>query len=209
VNANEDGGILVVTMKPRALTLLLCATMVACGGPSGTRTGTIPSSGNDTVLGAGDVFDVRVYGEADLSSTYQVAQDGSIDYPFIGRVQVVGLEPTEIADLLTSRLRGDGYLRSPQVSVLVKEYNSKRISVMGAVARPGNFAMSAGLTVVQAISLAGGFTALASRNGTVVTRRVNGELRRFRIAAEDISTGRADDFVMNAGDIIYIPERVF
>lgn len=196
-------------MKQRALTFLLCAALAACGGPGTTRTGTIPSTGNDTVLGAGDVFDVRVYGESDLSSTYQVAQDGSIDYPFIGRVQVVGLEPTEIADLLTSRLRDGGYLRSPQVSVLVKEYNSKRISVMGAVARPGNFAMSAGLTVVQAISLAGGFTALASRNGTVVTRRVNGELRRFRIAAEDISTGRADDFVMNAGDIIYVPERVF
>jgi polysaccharide export outer membrane protein len=165
--------------------------------------------GDDTTLGAGDVFDVRVFGEADLGSSYRVAQDGSIDFPLVGRVSVAGLEPTAVADLLAERLRGGQCLRNPQVSVLVKEYNSKRISIMGAVARPGTFPMSSGLTVVQAISLAGGFTPLAARNNTVVSRRVDDEVRRYRVQVDDVTGGGASDVPLAAGDIVYVPERVF
>jgi polysaccharide export outer membrane protein len=165
--------------------------------------------GEDTTLGAGDVFDVRVFGEADLSGTYRVAQDGTIDFPLVGRLAVASREPTEVADLIASRLRDGGMLRNPQVSVLVKEYNSKRISVVGAVARPGTFPMSAGLTVVQAISLAGGFTPLASRNQTVVTRRVGDRVFRYRVAVDDVTDGQVADFPLAAGDILYVPERVF
>jgi polysaccharide export outer membrane protein len=165
--------------------------------------------GDDTTLGSGDVFDVRVFGEPDLALTYRVAPDGSIDFPLVGRVPVAGLEPTAVADLLSTRLREGGYLRSPQVSVLVKEYNSKRISIVGAVARPGTFPMTSGLTVVQAISLAGGFTPLAARNRTVVSRRINGEIRRYRVEVDEVIGGGASDVPLAAGDIVYVPERVF
>jgi len=164
---------------------------------------------DDTTLGPSDVFDVRVHGEEDLSSTYRVAQDGTIDFPFIGRIDVEGLEPTEVADLVATRLREGDFLRSPQVSVRVQEYNSKRISVMGAVVRPGTFPLTTGITVVQAISLAGGFTPLASRDDTVVSRRVEGELRRFRVAVDDVTRGEQEDILLRAGDIIYVPERIF
>ncbi len=165
--------------------------------------------GDDTTLGSGDVFDVRVFGETDLGASYRVAQDGSIDFPLVGRVVVAGLEPTGVADLLAERLRGGQFLRNPQVSVLVREYNSKRISIMGAVARPGTFPMSSGLTVVQAISLAGGFTPLAARNKTVVSRRVGGEVRRYRVQVDDVTGGGANDVPLAAGDIVFVPERVF
>jgi len=182
--------------------------VIACGGAQGAQS--LPVlPGDDTTLGSGDVFDVRVFGEADLAATYRVAQDGSIDFPLVGRVAVAGLEPTAVADLLSERLRTGQYLRDPQVSVLVKEYNSKRISIMGAVARPGTFPMSSGLTVVQAISLAGGFTPLASRNSTVVSRRVNGEVRRYRVEVDDVTSGGASDVPLATGDIVYVPERVF
>ena len=179
-----------------------------CGGAPGQNA--LPVlPGDDTTLGSGDVFDVRVFGEADLGATYRVAQDGSIDFPMVGRLAVAGLEPTAVADLLSERLRSGQYLRNPQVSVLVKEYNSKRVSIMGAVARPGTFPMSSGLTVVQAISLAGGFTPLASRNNTVVSRRVNGVVRRYTVQVDDVTTGGASDVPLAAGDIVYVPERVF
>lgn len=165
--------------------------------------------GNDTTLGAGDVFEVRVYGQEDLSASYRVAQDGSIDFPLVGRVEVGGHEPTEIADLIATRLREGDILVSPSVSVLVQEYNSKRLSVMGAVAQSGTFPMTAGLTVVQAISAAGGFSPLANRNGTVLTRRVDGELQRYQIQVNRISRGQEQDIPVQAGDIIYVPERVF
>ncbi|MBK8169297.1 MAG: polysaccharide biosynthesis/export family protein [Sandaracinaceae bacterium] len=187
---------------------LASAFAPACGSAP-PSSGVPEVAGNDTTLGAGDVFDVRVFGEEELTGSYRVAQDGSIDFPLIGRIAVQALEPTAIADLITARLHDGGILVNPHISVLVREYNSKRVSVLGSVARPGTFAMSAGLTLVQAISLAGGFTSLASRNDIVVTRRVNGELRRYRVRADDVTEGRSDDFALGAGDTIYVPERVF
>ena len=169
----------------------------------------MPVLEEDTTLGSGDVFDVRVYGEEELSGTYRVTEGGTIDFPFIGRAEVAGMTPTQIADLITARLREGGYLTLPQVSIFVREYNSKRVSVMGAVQEPGTFPMTSGLTTVQAISLAGGFTSLASSNSIVVTRRVGGRLQRYRVPVGDVTEGNADDFPLRAGDIIYVPERVF
>ncbi len=167
------------------------------------------SDSDDTTLGDGDVFDVRVFGEEELSQSYRVARDGSIDMPLVGRLQVAGLEPYEVADLVATSLRDGGFLVTPQVSVFVQEYNSKRISVLGAVREPGSFPMRSGLTAVQAISLAGGFTALANRDGTTVTRRVGDELRRFRVHVDAVTAGTEEDFVLRAQDIVYVPERIF
>lgn len=188
---------------------MLCAVLLY-GCPK-TTTSTIPDGvgEEDTTLGAGDVFSVRVYGEDDLTNRYRVAQDGSIDFPLIGRLEVGGHEPTEIADMIAQSLRDRDYLVDPHVSVLVEEYNSKRISVVGAVASAGTFPMTAGLTVVQAISAAGGFTALASTDQVVVSRRVNGELERYRINVRRITRGQESDVPLRAGDLIYVPERVF
>ena len=182
--------------------------LAGCGG-GGAAGGTIPPTVDDTTLGAGDVFDVRVYGEEELSGTYRVAQDGSIDFPFVGRIEVAGQEPPLVANQISLQLRDGGYLVNPQVSVFVQEYNSKRVSVVGAVAEPGTFPLEPNMTVVRAISQAGGFTPLASRDSVVVTRRINGELRRFRVEVEEITEGSRDDVPVQAGDIIYVPERLF
>jgi polysaccharide export outer membrane protein len=191
------------------LTLSAPYALAGCGAvdPQLSRPAVEPA--DDTTLGPGDVFDVRVYGEDDLSGRYRVSQDGSIDFPFLGRVPVEGREPTEVVDALTTSLRDGGILRAPQISVMVVEYNSKKITVMGAVAHTGQYALTAGLTLAQAISLAGGFTALANPGATMVTRREEGALRRFRIDVDDISRGRAQDFVLRAGDIVFVPERPF
>ena len=196
-------------MVSRLAVTFVCGLTFGCAGVSSERSAVPGAAENDTSLGAGDTFDVRVYGQENLTDTYRVAQDGTIDFPLIGRVEVSGLEPTEVADLLAARLEEDGYLIEPQVSILVQEYKSKRISVMGAVAASGTFPMQSGLTVVEAISLAGGFTALANRNDTVVTRRVDGGVRRFRVSVDEITRGRAEDFPLHAGDIVYVPERLF
>lgn len=164
---------------------------------------------NDATLASGDVFDIRVYGEEELSGSYRVAQDGSIDFPFVGRIKVAGMEAPEVADRVAKELKEGGYLTSPQVSVFLKESTSKRISVVGAVQKPGAFPMTSGLTVVQAISLAGGFTSLADRNETIVSRRSSDRPRRFRVPVGEIAKGKADDPPVQAGDIIYVPERIF
>ncbi|GAB5548601.1 MAG: polysaccharide biosynthesis/export family protein [Sandaracinaceae bacterium] len=193
---------------PASLALLVLIWASACGPR--TLSGRPPAPDHDdTSLGPGDVFDVRVYGEDDLSSNYRVAQDGSIDFPYVGRIVVASLEPTEVADLLEGRLRDGGVLVRPQVSVFVSEYNSKRISVSGAVSNPGNYPINPGLTALQAVGLAGGTTDLANRDAAILTRRVEGQLRRYSIPLDQITIGAMDDVPVRAGDIIFVPERIF
>jgi polysaccharide export outer membrane protein len=168
-----------------------------------------PPATNDTTLGPGDVFTVRVYGEDAMTGSHQISPDGTINFPLLGAVQVNGLEPTEVAQKIQSELVERDLLRAPHVSVYVEEYASKRVSVVGAVANPGAFALAPGMTVVQAISMAGGFSSLADRDATVVTRRVDEELIRYRVPVERVTKGQAADIEVAAGDIIFVPERMF
>lgn len=196
-------------MRVLRLSFPLLALTFGCSGVSGAAPSTAAAPGEDTTLGVGDAFEVRVYGEEELSEEYQVTGDGMIDFPFIGRVEVNGKEPTAVAAAIRARLREGGFLTDPQVAVLVTAYASKHVSVMGSVAKAGVFPMTSGLTVVHAISLAGGLSALASGNDVIVSRRVDGAVRRFRVPVSDVSEGRAEDFPLKAGDIIFVPQRVF
>ncbi|MFN7699036.1 MAG: polysaccharide biosynthesis/export family protein [Deltaproteobacteria bacterium] len=163
----------------------------------------------DTVVGPGDVFDVRVYDEENLSAEYRVENDGTIDFPLVGRIEVAGLVPTVIAERIRDRLRDGQFLIAPHVSVRVQEYNSRRVSVIGAVREPGSYPIRSRMGVVEAVSLAGGFTALANRDATLLTRRIEGELRTFSIPVDRISSGQEPDVTVRAGDILHVPERLF
>ena len=143
-----------------------------------------------------------------MTGSHQVAPDGTINFPLLGAIQVSGLEPTEVAAKIQTELRDKDLLRNPQVSVYVEQYSSKRVSVVGAVANPGTFALQPGMTVVQAISMAGGFSALADRDGTIVTRRLGKEIIRYRVPVARVTKGQAEDVEVPAGDIIFVPERV-
>jgi polysaccharide export outer membrane protein len=184
------------------------ALLVSCRSTTASALPTqVPEE--DTSLGPGDVFEVRVFGEKDLTGKYQVGPEGTIRFPFLGAVAVAGRQADQVASEISTRLRDGKFLVDPQVSVFVEQTNSKRISVLGAVAKPGTFPIIPGMTVVQAVSNAGGFTPLASKDDTVVTRRVNGKLERYRISVSELTRGNADDFPLRAGDIVFVPERVF
>src|SRR5438552_3935447 len=124
------------------LVLLSLAALGACHPqtrrealPPATEAALLPQ---DNALGAGDLFEVRVYGESELSARYLVSGDGTIDFPMIGTVRVGGLTPSQISALLAKRLK-DGILRSPHVTIYVQEQSSKKIHVLGQVATPGTF----------------------------------------------------------------------
>ncbi len=203
--------------RKRGVSLVRCGLMnifilVAghgCGGAQ--RQFSPPPPGDEnTSVGVGDRIAVHLYGEEELAEkSFSVARDGTINYPFIGGVDVEGLEPNRIAERLATRLKEAGVFRDPQVSVRVEEYNSKKISVVGAVTKPSTLPMSAGMTLVQAISVAGGVTSIAAQNQTVISRKVQGKVRRFSVPLEDISKGRAADVPLHPGDLIFVPERVF
>lgn len=189
--------------------VLLAVLASGCFSKGPTGTTEVPSAVEDTSLGAGDVFEVRVFGEPNLSGKFQVAPDGSINFPLVGVVAVAGKESTAVANEIAARLKDGGFLVEAQVSVLVEQSNSKRISVLGAVAKPGTLPIVPGMTVVQAVSQAGGFSNLASKDETVVTRRVNGSLKKYRIYVSEIARGNVSDFPLRAGDIVFVPERIF
>ena len=192
-----------------AVSLVLAACLaVGCTRSNNAQSSSEASVG-DSTLGPGDVFDVRVFGEEKLSGAYQVGPDGTIDFPFLGQVAVGGREPERAAVQIREGLMARDIMRDPHVSVFVTESNSRRISVLGAVTKPGTFPIVPGISVIQAVSNAGGFTPLASKDDTVVTRRIDGKLQRYRVAVSQVSRGNQDDFPLRAGDIVFVPERVF
>lgn len=189
--------------------VVLCwVAIVGCSG-SAPHSAPPTTAAPDVTLGAGDTFELTVYGEKDLSGKYQVAEDGSINVPLIGRVQAGGQVPSAVARAVETALADKEILRRPSVSIYVLEYASKRFSVVGAVQKPGSFSLTTGMTVVGAISLAGGLTSLAASNQTIVTRQIDGKLERYRVSVERVTEGREHDFPLQAGDIVYVPERVF
>ncbi len=161
-----------------------------------------------STLGAGDLVEVRVFQEADLSGAYRLSPEGTVDYPLCGKVALAGMTSSGAADALTQCL-AHGYLRRPQVSVLIREYNSKKVFVFGEVQKPGTFPYEENMSIVQAITLAGGFTKVASKNGTQVTRIVGGQEQKVRVAVEDIGVGREKNFSLRPGDIVFVPESFF
>lgn len=161
----------------------------------------------DSAVGPGDVFEVRVLGQEGLTGAYRVEDDGTVLYPLIGKVKVDGLTPPAIAQRLARGLR-QGYLRNPQVSVFVKEYNSKKITVFGQVQKPGIFLYKDNMTIIQAVSEAGGFTNLADQDGTIVTRTVDNRKHRIPVRVQAIGEGREQNFVLRPGDIVWVPTRL-
>jgi protein involved in polysaccharide export with SLBB domain len=205
----------VTSTRRISLPLLLLAT--ACVGPKGAPVPTSEGSEvagaplvqpSSSTLGAGDLLEVRVFEEADLSGPYRVSPGGTIDFPLCGKVKVEGLNGSSAADVLT-RCLGEKYLKRPQVSVLVREYNSKKIFVFGEVQKPGTFPYDEEMSVIQAITVAGGFGKLASKNDVAVTRIINGKETKIRVRVADIGTGREKNLKLLPGDIVFVPESLF
>jgi polysaccharide export outer membrane protein len=158
-------------------------------------------------LGAGDVFDIRVFQEPDLSGMYRVDESGRIDYPLVGPVQVAGRLPNDVAAELRSRLRS--FVKSPQISVYVRESNSKRVIVYGQVQRPGTFPYAYPMTVSQAISLAGGFATMAAREKVRVFRIEHERQVVIDVNVRSIVEGRDPNQYLFPGDEVYVPDRLF
>jgi protein involved in polysaccharide export with SLBB domain len=161
-----------------------------------------------STLGSGDLVEIRVFQEADLSGAFRVSPEGTIDYPLCGKVRLSGMTSSQAADALTQCL-AQGFLKRPQVTVLVREFTSKKIFVFGEVQKPGTFPYEENMSIIQAITLAGGFTKLAAKNNTNVTRLVEGQEKKIRVPVEDIGVGREKNFPLQPGDIVFVPESFF
>jgi polysaccharide export outer membrane protein len=158
-------------------------------------------------VGPGDVFEVRVFREKDLSGVFRVGADGTIRFPLVGKTTVTNLTAEGISDRIRGKLQ-ERFLKDPHVVVFVREFNSKKVAVLGQVGKPGNFPYAQGMNVVQAIAMAGGIGPLARGDRTVVTRIVKGTETRIIVPIHEISKGRRPNVILKPGDIVYVPESI-
>lgn len=194
----------------RGSVALACA-LAACATSTPVPSGT-PADGAELEaslkLGAGDVIEVKVYREPELDGVYRVNAAGALEFPLIGKVTLKGKNSDDVAGEIKSRL-ADGFLKDPQVSVFVREYNSKKIHVLGQVTRAGTFPYEPRMTIIQAITNAGGFTKLSATNSVKVTRVTEAGEQSFELPVGDIGAGKAPNFELWPGDIVFVPEALF
>ena len=199
---------------PWLLALAVVITLSAL--PGCTQSGLVgsalesKSSNIEFVLGPEDVLEVVVWRNQDLSRVVIVRPDGMISMPVIGDVQAAGLTADRLAERIATRLKE--YKENPTVSVSVKEINSYNVFVLGEVLKPGKYQLKSYTTILQAISIAGGFTPYASRNKLQIVRHItngNGGWREVRLAMpyDDLLKGQGDpEYIMiKAGDTIIVP----
>jgi polysaccharide export outer membrane protein len=157
------------------------------------------------VIGPNDVLDINVWKEPEVSRTVPVRPDGKISLPLVNDVQAAGLTPMQLQVDLTQGLKK--FISGPQVTIMVKEINSRRVFVLGEVARPGAFPMFPNMTVLQALSTAGGFSQFAKLTAIYVLRNEGGKQVTYPFNYKDVIRGGRPEqnIVLKPGDTIVVP----
>ena len=189
---------------------LLCSMLFQAG-----CFGTLPLKEYDApagfLLGPEDELEITVWKNLELSRLTTIRPDGLISLPLIGDIQAAGLTADALAQRIAERLK-QFFATTPSVSVSVKTINSYSVFVLGEVAKPGKYQLKSYITVLQAISMAGGFTAYASKNKLQIVRVAeNGDHKRqevhIHLRYDDLVSGRGElgNVVLASGDIVVVP----
>jgi polysaccharide export outer membrane protein len=159
----------------------------------------------DYKIGPQDMLRVDVWKEPDISRIVPVRPDGKITLPLVNDVQAAGLTTTQLAAKIAEGLKK--YITSPQVTVGVTEINSRRIFVNGEVARAGAFPLLPNMTVLQALSSAGGFTQFAREKKIYILRMENGKQVKYPFNYKEAVSGKnvEQNIILQGGDIIVVP----
>jgi polysaccharide export outer membrane protein len=180
------------TARERLHTILVIIALTCFSGA-----GNAQDKSTTYKLSSGDQIKVTVYGHEDLSGEFEIDSEGSIALPLVDEVTAAGLTAEELEGLITDKLMPD-YLRNPSVTVEVLSY--RPIFIIGEVKAPGAYPYSNGMTVINAVALAGGYTYRARTKAIVITRRDG--------AAKNEIEANADTTIL-PGDVIEVPERYF
>lgn len=163
----------------------------------------------DYIIGPEDILEIAVWKNAELSKQVQVRPDGRISFPLLGDISAVAKTPVQLAEEISSGLRA--YMENPTISLMVKEVNSYQIYVLGEVLKPGKYPLKSKTTLLQGITVAGGFTPMAARNKIVVFRfSKDGEgLTKLKASYDDIVVrdGSVQNMELKPGDQIVVPSE--
>ena len=159
--------------------------------------------GADYKIGIDDVLDIAVWNNTTVSRTVPVRPDGRISLPLLNEVQAAGLTPSQLRASLMSKLVE--YMPTPEVSVIVREVHSNKISVLGEVRKAGRYEISQRATVLDAVALAGGFNDFARRTKLVIMRQEGTGTKRIPINYNRIVAEEDDNVILQPGDIVVVP----
>ena len=197
---------------------LFCALGLAafCVVATGAQTNTPPlaaatNSRPDYVLVANDIIVVKVYQEDDLDAKVRISKDGSIVLPLLGTVTIGGKTREQAAKMIKDLL-AEKYLVNPQVSLDIAEYSKRRFTVLGQVARPGTFEIPGdeSVNLLQAISMAGGYSRLGTGRGVTVQRGQGPEKKSFKLDADAMAKDKGVTiFEILPDDTITVGEKLF
>src|SRR6266478_1810790 len=165
----------------------------ASGGPVGA----------DYKIGIDDVLDIAVWNNTTVSRTVPVRPDGKISLPLLNEVQAAGLTPPQLRAALQAKLVE--YMPNPEVSVIVREVHSNKISVLGEVRKAGRYEITQRATVLDAVALAGGFNDWARRSKLVIMRQDGAATKRIPVNYNRIVAEEDENIVLQPGDIVVVP----
>jgi polysaccharide biosynthesis/export protein len=157
------------------------------------------------IIGSNDVLNIFVWKEPDFTRDVLVMPDGRITFPLIGEIEAQGQTVTGLKNKITEKLKD--YISTPEVTVIIKQSNSQRIYTIGKINKPGPFQLDPGMTIIQALSTAGGFTEWADTKNVLIIRKKNGSevMLHFNyqtvISAKDLG----QNIVLEPNDTIIVP----
>lgn len=165
----------------------------------------------DYRIGSADLLEFTVYQQAELDRRLRVSQNGTISFPLIGAVRVGGLTVNEAEAAISAKLQE--FLVNPQITIFIKEYGNKKVFILGEVKSPGSFELptESKLTVLEAISLAGGFTPIAAPDRTKVIRNLEGRSESYTVEVSAITKHgeKHKDISLEPNDVVYVPQSFF
>ena len=157
------------------------------------------------LIGATDVLNIYVWKEPDLTQDVVVLPDGKITFPLIGAIQAQGRTVTELKKDITDKLKD--YVTAPEVTVVVRQVNSRRIYTLGKLNTPGPYPLAPDMTVIQALSVAGSFAEWADEKNIRVIRREGGKEIQYRFNYKDFIAGKdiQQNILLKPNDTIVVP----
>jgi polysaccharide export outer membrane protein len=198
----------------RSFLLLGCAFALLAAGVRGAD-GPAPDAprpaSRDYLIQPGDIIRIQVFQEPDLDRELRVSQDGDLVFPLIGRVLARGRTLAQLEQTVREAYDRD-YLVNPQVSVAVVKYRSRTVNVLGMVNQPQavEYPPEQSLTLLDAVSRAGGFNRLADRKHVRVSRTfADGRVENYTVNADDLMAGGTKEpWLVQPEDVVFVPERL-
>lgn len=192
-------------MHPTKFLAIILTVMAAVLAPHAPAFAQDSSAVGQYAIQPGDVLQVSVWKEEDLTQQVIVRPDGNISFPLAGEVKAAGESVENLRGLLSERLKK--YIPDPVVTVSVVQLTGNTVYVIGKVNRPGAFPIVRNVDVMQALSLAGGTSTYASLNNIKILRRENGALKAIPFEYGEVESGKhlEQNIILKAGDVVVVP----